>query len=196
MFIYLFNADGSCKIRQLMNPSDIAAEISKLHGGLDFIQTDGVYTPDDMYFKKGRLVFKTLKPSQFHQFDYTMEQWVDPRSLQELKDAKWEQIKQARAAAIDAPLVTPYGVFDSDAPGRTSITEAVLMANNMTALSLPVEIDFTLADNTSIALNAQQIVTVGLLLGQKVQTAHARSRLLRGQIEIAAASDLELILWE
>ena len=136
------------------------------------------------------------QPSPAHVFNYTTKQWEDPRTLQDFKEARWAIIKQARTAFIDAPLVTPYGTFDSDAAGRNSITDAVLLANNLSALSLPVAIEFTLADNSVVTLDAAQIVEVGLLLGQKVQYAHPHSQALRAQIEAAATKeDVEAVVW-
>lgn len=121
---------------------------------------------------------------------------VDMRSLQDFKDAQWTAIKQARAAAIDAPLVTPYGTFDSNVAARTSITDAVLMLQTLEGLSQPTTIDFTLADNQVVTLTTAQMVQVALLLGQQVQAAYGRARDLRVQIEAAPdPATVDLIIW-
>lgn len=156
------------------------------------------YAGTDSYFDFAtqQVVAFPAKPSPNHIFNWQTKQWEDPRTLQDFKDAQWTQIKQARTAFIDAPLVTPYGTFDSDAAGRTSITDAVLLANNLSALSLPVAIEFTLADNSVVTLDAAQIVEVGLLLGQKVQHAHPHSQALRAQIEAATTKEeVEAVVW-
>lgn len=148
------------------------------------------------YFENGVHHEQPPQPSEHHTFNWQTKQWEDPRTLADLKAAQWTLIKQARTAFIDAPLVTPYGTFDSDAAGRTSITDAVLLANNLSALSLPVAIEFTLADNSVVTLDAAQIVEVGLLLGQKVQHAHPHSQALRAQIEAATTKEeVEAVVW-
>lgn len=144
----------------------------------------------------GKRIEFAPKPSPFHQFDYTLKQWIDPRTLQDLKDAKWTAIKQARAAAIDSPLVTPYGTFDSNVAARTSITDAVLMLQTLEGLGQPTTIDFTLANNSTVTLTTAQMVQVALLLGAQVQVSHARSRALRLQIEAATTPEgVAAIVW-
>ncbi len=119
-----------------------------------------------------------------------------PPTLLELQDAKWEEIKVARAEAIDAPLETPFGVFDCYTQARKDITDSVLLANNLTALSQPVSIDYTLANNTIVVLDGTQMVTVGLILGNKIQTVRAIATNLRVDIYNATtAQELEDIVW-
>lgn len=133
------------------------------------------------------------RPSEHHQFDYATKQWQDPRSLQDLRTAQWAQIKSDRAAAIAAPLATPYGIFDADAAARTSITDAVLMLQTIGPTG---SIDFTLADNSTTTLTTAQMVEVGLLLGAQVQAAHAQARILRSQIEAATTpAQITAITW-
>jgi hypothetical protein len=136
------------------------------------------------------------QPSSNHRFDWTAKQWSDPRTLQGHKDAKWEEIKLARTAAIDAPLVTSYGTFDSGPADRTNITDAVLMAQTLAAMGQTVSISFTRADNTVATLNAAQMIEVGLTLGSKVQTAYATARTLRTTIESATTiAQVQDVTW-
>ncbi len=122
---------------------------------------------------------------------------LDLRTLEQRKADRWGQMKAARTAAIDAPLSTPYGIFDSGPADRTNITDAVLVAQTLTGLGQPVAIAWTLADNTTATLDAGQMVTVGLLLGAKVQAAHARGRVVREAIEAAAtAAEVEAVAWD
>jgi len=173
-------------------PTTVGTEPTSPH----FVEVDGHHMAKNVYVFNGALVDMPPQPSHHHVFNYTTKQWEDPRTLQDFKDQQWSAIKQARSSAIDAPLVTPYGTFDSDAAGRTSITDAVLLANNLTAMSMPVAIEFTLSDNTSVTLNAEQMVHVGMLLGQKVQTAHPRSQTMRAQIETATTvAEVEAVVW-
>lgn len=137
-----------------------------------------------------------ISPSINHTFNWQTKQWEDPRTLQDLKDAKWEAMKSAREAAIDAPLVTPYGTVDSKAVDRTNITDAVMMLQTLAALGQPTTIDFTMSDNTTVTLTTNQMVEVGLLLGQKVQVSHGIARARRTAIELATTpEEVEIIQW-
>jgi len=135
-------------------------------------------------------------PSLHHVFNYTTKQWEDPRTLQDLKDAQWAKIKQARAAAIAAPLVTPYGTFDADEYSRTAITDSVLLLQTLSKRGQPQTIRFTLADNTDIDLSVSQIEDVGLMLGEKTNLVFEKVRLLREAIEAATSREaVEAIVW-
>lgn len=150
--------------------------------------------PSDSYRQGSAWVAKPAKPSKYHTWNSPAKAWTDPRSFEELKAAAWEAIKADRAAAIDAPLTTPFGTFDSNSDGRRNIADLVLMLNN--TATPPVIIDFTLADNSTATLTPAQMVSVGLLLGQKVQGAHATARILRAQIAAASTpGQLTSIKW-
>ena len=172
-------------------------DINIIANGADgFIEGD-VGNTSQYYVDKNKLCKKPDAPSKSHTFDYTTKQWVDPRSLRDFKDARWLLIKQSRKEAINAPLATPYGTFDSDDAGRTSITDAVLMLQTLASLGTPTTIEFTLADNTVVTLSTLQVVEVGLLLGQKTQAAFTKARIKREEIDAATTKESVLsISWE
>lgn len=137
------------------------------------------------------------QPSEHHVFNWSTKHWEDPRTLQDFKDAKWDSIKKSREASINAPLVTPYGTFDSDPKSRQNITDAILLLKSLEDLGSPGTIDFTLADDTARTLNTGEMVMVGLLLGQKIQAAHAQARALRGALDLATTKEeVEAITWQ
>lgn len=136
------------------------------------------------------------RPSQHHVWDWGTKAWMDPRTLADLKSAKWAEVKAAREAAIKAPLVTPYGTFDADADARANITDTILLLQTMEAMGQPGEVDFTLEDNSVLTVTTAQMVMVGLLLGQQVQGAYNTGRVLRGAIDAATtAEEVEAIAW-
>ena len=109
---------------------------------------------------------------------------------------KWAEVKLWRAESISTDMVTPFGVFQCRDEDRQNITAAVLLAQTLSAAGQPVALDWTLADNSVVTLDATQIVTVGLLLGQKVQAAHAVARGLRNQIEVANSNEaVDVVAW-
>lgn len=148
------------------------------------------------YRSLGAWVARPAQPSAAHAWEQTSKTWVDPRTLDQHKADKWEAIKTQRAAVIDAPLVTPYGSFDSDATARSNIADAVLLAQTLAGLGQAVAITFTLADNSVVTLDLTKMVTVGLLLGSKVQTARGTATALRDQIGAATSiATVESITW-
>lgn len=136
------------------------------------------------------------KPNQYCIWDWNTHSWVDPRTLQNHKDQKWEEIKRSRDAAINAPLSTPYGVFDADPNSRANIANSVLYLQTLEQQGTPGTVDWTLADNTTITLNYQEMSTVGLLLGQRTNAAYDTGRALRTQIDAATTiPEVEAIHW-
>ena len=122
--------------------------------------------------------------------------WVDPRPLSELKALRWTAIKGDRETQINTPLVTPFGSFDADPASRSNISDAVLLMNNLVAAGQSPTITYTLHDNAEVVLTAAQMVTVGLLLGQKVQTAFGTARTLRASIDAATtAVEVAAVSW-
>jgi hypothetical protein len=125
-------------------------------------------------------------------WDAIQIQWVDPRNLDSLKDAKWEEIKAARAAAEYGGFTWDGSTFDSDLASQQKIMGAAQLAS----LNAAYEVDWTLADNTVRHLNATQMLAVGTTLGDHINTQYVHARTLRQQIADAQTSqELESIVW-
>lgn len=123
--------------------------------------------------------------------------WVETRSLEEAKADVWDEVKQKREQVICEDLETPYGVLQCRPKDRQNITDAILLAQALTAMDAPVQIDWTMADNTVVTLSAEQLTNIGLILGQKVQAAHARARELRAAIEeCTSVAEVNALSWD
>jgi hypothetical protein len=129
-------------------------------------------------------------------WDVPTMRWASSPTIAALQANAWTRITASRDAVIDAPLVSPYGTFDSYAEARGNIANAVLLAQTLTSVGQLVAIAYTLADNSVVTLNLAMIVTVGLLLGAKVQTARGTATGLRTLINAATtAQQLDAIIW-
>jgi hypothetical protein len=149
-----------------------------------------------MYFGAGEFHQLPTKPSQYHAWNWGTFVWDDTRTLDQIKAAQWATIKAAREVDMTAPLTTPYGAFDATTEAQKSITDAVLMLQTLTAMGAPTSIDFTLADNSVVTLTTEQMVTVGLLLGQRTQQLYAQGRIKRDAINAATtAAEVEAVVW-
>ncbi|MDD3965339.1 MAG: DUF4376 domain-containing protein [Candidatus Moranbacteria bacterium] len=132
------------------------------------------------------------QPSTNHTFNYTTKQWEDPRTLQDIKDAQWTLIKQARSNAEYAGFTWDGSTFDSDAISQNRITGAVALAQ----LSTGFVVDWTLADNSTRTLNQIDMLHVGAALGEHVQTQFAKGQVLRAQIDAATTkAEVEAVVW-
>ena len=109
-------------------------------------------------------------------------------------DSKWEEIKGLREAALCAPLVTPFGVFDASPISQANILKACQLASTLVTMGQPVAINFTLHDNTVVVMDGQSMVMVGLMLGQREQEIRSHATYLRSRIYTPGA-DLSTITW-
>lgn len=132
------------------------------------------------------------RPSPNHRFDYAKKQWIDPRTLNDIKLAKWAIIKQARSSAEFGGFTWDGSPFDSDAISQSRIQGAVQLA----AMAPGFTIDWTLANNSVRNLSAADLANVGAALGMHVATQHAKARTLRSQIEAATTpAEVEAVTW-
>ena len=119
-------------------------------------------------------------------------QWVDARDLAALKDAKWVEIKAARATAEYGGFTWDGSTFDSDLASQQKIMGAAQLAG----LNSAYEVDWTLADNSVRHLNASQMTAVGTALGDHVNAQYVHARTLRQQIADAQTSEaVSSITW-
>ena len=147
------------------------------------------YTPE-------QLATIAARPSVVHKWSNKLMLWLDPRNIEQLKEAKWEEIKERRLAALLAPLETPFGVFDADERGAVNIKDTINLQAALVSMEMPSEVTFTLADNTEVELTQQQMLTVGILLGARTQEIYSKGRALRVRIDATnSPGELSEIFW-
>jgi hypothetical protein len=122
-----------------------------------------------------------------------------PIDLPTAKAQQWAQMKVARRAALQAPLVTPYGTFDADPESRDNIVQTAHLMQTEAQTLAPDQVpsvDFTRADNTAVNLTAGQMVDVALLLAAQIQQAYSRGRQVRAAIDAATTTaQVAAITW-
>lgn len=120
------------------------------------------------------------------------KKWVDVRSLGERKAVAWASIKAARDAAERGGFEWDGSLFDSDDKSQARIQGAVVLASSVVGYS----VEWTLADNTVRALQADDVLQMGAALGAHVNAQHQRGRALRAEIDAAATpEELAAIRW-
>lgn len=138
----------------------------------------------NMYYQDG-WVEMPPQPSLYHSFDFVEKQWVDPRSLDDIKVHKWEEIKSLRDQLEFGGFEFEGNVYDSDQVSQGRI---------MGAASAGVDQVWTLADNTTVELTAQQLKELYIALQSHIANAHERGRVARQAIyEATTAEQVEAI---
>lgn len=119
-------------------------------------------------------------PSSHHVFDYAFKQWVDPRTLDEIKNQKWQEIKKQRDALEFAGFEFESGLYDSDQVSQGRIMGAALAG---------VDQIWTLKDNSTRLLTAAQLQQLYAAMAQHVAQCHERGRIARAAIEAAQTKE-------
>ncbi len=120
------------------------------------------------------------KPSEVHEFDYTAKKWSDPRSLDQVKEEKWNKIKLQRNQLEFGGFEFNGHTFDSDIASQSRIA---------TAAALGLEVEWTTKDNSTILLNSEQLKNLQVALAQHVNKLHELGR--KARLKIAEATTKE-----
>ena len=119
-------------------------------------------------------------PTRNHTFDYTTKQWVDPRTLDEIKAQKWAEIKSQRDQLEFGGFEFESNIYDSDQVSQGRI---------MGAASAGIDQTWTLADNTTVDLTALQLQQLYAALQVHIASVHERGRKARLAIESAVTKE-------
>lgn len=104
----------------------------------------------------------------------------------------WHSVKEHRDMHINGGAQTPFGAVDSDDLARANISGAALGALISKSTQAPYEITWTMLDNGTVNLDADQMIGLGVAVLTHVEACHAQARNFRTQIE-AATNMAELL---
>ena len=126
---------------------------------------------------------------------YVADAAVD--DIETARARKWADIKAERdrleCGGFDMPGI---GRFDSDADSRARILGAVTAAKIAQDAGQPFNVEWTLADNTAVMLDADQVISVGFAMLTHTTSTHEKGRNLRSAIVAAEdAESLDAITW-
>jgi hypothetical protein len=147
-------------------------------------------------FTAAQVQRRSARPGPWCLWSMVEMDWIDQRApgvaLAEAKAATWNAIKAARDAAISAQLSTEFGNFDAGPCSRAAMVEALALGG----WAGEDTINWTTADNQSVALTPAQLSAVARLLAQRTQACHDQARQLRQQIDAATTTaELAAITW-
>lgn len=113
-------------------------------------------------------------------------------ALDDIRTALWAKTRAIRDRIVVNGASTPFGPIDSDIQSRTNIVGAVVSAQIFKASGDPFEMTWTMADNSTVDLDADDMIALGVAVASHVNTAHAHARTLRDTI--GAAEDVSALL--
>lgn len=165
---------------------------------VDDSDTGGVYGPalisGECYITDGTVIPVPPRPGLTHTFNWATKQWEDQRTLQDLKDSKWETIKSARDYHETGTFTWNGHLVDADKDRITGAATGVLIAQ---AAGQPFADVWTLADNSTIPVSGPDVLSMGVTLMQHVSSCHAHARALRDLINSSTTKEqVEQITWE
>lgn len=179
----ILSADGS--IRQVIRkptPFTIIAPDERMVG----------YNPPgfDPGLSELRIVEPVLPDEHEVRFEVIAKAAAD--ALPILRERKWAEIKLARDAAEFGGFEWDGSRFDSDRTSAQRIGLALQYAAMAKAAGLPASVDWTLADNATRTLDADDMLGVGTAMTNHIGAQHAKARELRTQID-TAQTEAEII---
>ena len=134
-----------------------------------------------IYYDFGLSDFVALdKPASYMVFDYGAKQWSDLRTLDEIKAEKWAEIKIHRDQLEFGGFEFEGNVYDSDQVSQGRI---------MGAAAAGVDQTWTLANNTTVELTAQQLKELYMALQIHIASVHEKGRIARLAIESAETKE-------
>ena len=179
------------KVRVLLNTDDsIKSILTGAPSLVDLNTPDQAYFVDDPdhtidrtdYFDSNIRAFVSIgdAPTDNHKFDYTTKQWLDTRTLDEIKTQKWAEIKSQRDRLEFGGFEFEGNIYDSDQVSQGRI---------MGAASAGIDQVWTLADNTTVELSASQLQQLYAALQAHIASIHERGRITRQLIYDAETKD-------
>ena len=110
------------------------------------------------------------QPTSYHIFNYDLKDWIDPRTLDEIKAQKWDEIKSQRDQLEFSGFEFEGDTYDSDQVSQGRI---------IGASSSGIDQTWTLADNTTVELSASQLQQLYAALQAHIASVHERGRIAR-----------------
>lgn len=137
-----------------------------------------------------------VRPSPIHTLSLSngVLQWVDARALADVKVTAWGAIKSERERRLFGTFAAGGKTYDCNREAINTAATAAMRAKN--SLDLTWVKTWTLADNTSATLTADQMIAVALACDAYIGDLWATGRTLRAQIGAATTiTQVEAITW-
>lgn len=117
--------------------------------------------------------------------------------IENVRAIRWSHIKSERDTRESSGFdVLNLGRFDSDADSRNRIIGAVTAAKIAVDADRDYRLNWTLQDNSTVQLDADQVIAVGFALLTHIDAIHQHSRNLYARIQEAATTEeINAVMW-
>ena len=178
MIRYFLSQDG--EILRAIGGNREQFQVNTKDGEIFIDTCEAVVSSSYYSFTEKRFIALSDAPSPQHVFDYDIKQWIDPRALEEIKAQKWAEIKQQRDHLEFGGFEFEGNIYDSD-----QISQGRILGAASAGLSQV----WTLADNTTVNLTADQLVQIYQALQTHTASVHQRGRTAREVIMSATTKE-------
>lgn len=114
---------------------------------------------------------------------YQAGPWViSAKSLASFQDEVWHKAKAKRTDVVNGGCLTPFGHVQTDIDSRINISGEAQMATMAKSAGAPYETTWTMTDDAEVDLDADEMIELGLAVGDLVRGCHERGRSLRSAI--------------
>lgn len=179
----LLNLDGS-----IIGTVSGSSEMVGLNTPLNAVYIDDIEPslPTDYWdFNLHQFISIGDPPASYYIFDYGIKQWIDPRTLDEIKTQKWAEIKYERDSLEFGGFEYKANVYDSDQGSQGRIMGAAVAG---------VDQVWTIANNTTVDLTGDELKELYAALQAHVSSLHERGRIARYNIDAAMTpQDIEAV---
>ena len=145
----------------------------------DFVD-DIEYSEKTDYWNGSEFISIGNPPTPNHTFDYVIKEWVDLRTLDQIKAQKWAEIKSQRDQLEFGGFEFEGDIYDSDRVSQGRI---------LGAASAGLSQVWTLADNSTRSLSASQLQQLYAALQTHTALVHERGRIAREAIMSATTKE-------
>ena len=168
MIRYFLSQDGEI-LRAIVGNRE-QFQVNTKDGEIFIDMCEAVVSSSYYSFTEKRFIALSDAPSPQHVFDYEIKQWIDPRSLDDIKAQKWTEIKQQRDQLEFGGFEFEGNIYDSDQVSQGRI---------IVAASAGIDQVWTLANNTTVMLSAAQLQQLYAALQAHIVSVHERGRIAR-----------------
>lgn len=148
------------------------------------------------YYWKGDWRILPARPNIHCIWEGELEQWLDPRTLDELRDLKWEELRTMRDQLEETSFPYLGRDIQSDMKSVLRINTAVKAADYAQANGQAFATEWRCLDDTLLPLDGPAMQLMPVALAAYAQSLHSHANTLRAQVYSAPdAAALALIAW-
>lgn len=140
---------------------------------------------------------KFTKSPHFAKFDAVSKQWLDLRSLDQLKLDKKAEINSQRSSIEFGPFIYNGVKFDGDLNAQRRLTTYISLSKSAIAAQETFTADFILFDNTVVQLTEADFIAIEVTKATQVAQAFSKAAALKQQVDAAQTpEEVAAVVWD